>query len=146
MLAKEKRFAVRSIAVGIVATGLVAGFCSWQVLRADARLYELQQKPPALPKPPPNVVFDKPAAPPKVLHDGDFVPDSDLPDPLEGATRVSPEIDQAETDLNQARDSRWFLSLATFIAFCLPLAWYFLLDRLREISGALSGRDKSDSR
>lgn len=27
--------------------------------------------------------------------------------------------------------------------FCLPLVWYFLMDRLREISAAISGRDQS---
>src|SRR5271156_5945759 len=135
MLAKEKRFAIRSIAVGIVATGLVAAFCTWQVQQADARLYALQNAPIA-------------KATPKVLHDPDFVPHKpaghwenekgEIVDPLD------PEIDKAETEANQARDSRWFLSLVTFTAFSLPLVWYFLLDRLREVSAALTGRDKSN--
>ena len=135
MLAKEKRFAVRSIAIGIVATGLVAGFCTWRVQQADARLDALRKMPPA-------------AAPPKVLHDQDFVPNKPAGhwETLEGATvePFNPDIDKAVIEANQASDSRLFLSLITFAAFSLPLVWYLLLDRIREISAAVSGRDKSN--
>src|SRR5277367_2016482 len=140
MLAKEKRLAIKSIAVGVVATGLVAGFYSWQVRQADARLDALRNAPTA-------------KATPKA---GDFVPDAELLKPGEALTPISPgghwesvdsldiETTDAEATANQARDNRWFLSLLTFVAFALPLVWYFLLDRLREISAALSGRDKSN--
>jgi cytochrome c-type biogenesis protein CcmH/NrfG len=135
MLAKEKRFAIRSIAVGIVATGLVAGFCTWQAQQADARLYALQNAPTA-------------KATPKILRNPDFVPDKPAGhwenDKGETVDPFNPDIDKAETEANQARDSRWFFSFATFAAFSLPLVWYFLLDRLREVSAALSGRDKSN--
>jgi hypothetical protein len=145
MLAKEKRFAVRSIAIGIVATGLVAGFCTWQIRQTDARLDPLRKMPAA-------------KATPKVLHDPDFVPDATgllkpgetLNKPAghwetaEGLSVDLDDITEAEAKANQARDSRWFLSLLTFAASSLPIVWYFLLDRLREISAAMSGRDKSN--
>lgn len=115
MLAKEKRFAVRSIAVGIVATGLVAALFTWQVKQADIRLDALRNS--AL-------------ATPKVPHE--------LPD---GA--AFSDIAKAETEASQYRDNRLLISLLTFVAFCLPLAWYFLLvleknGRLQSFSRKLS--------
>jgi hypothetical protein len=120
MLAKEKQFVVRSFVVGIVATGLVASYCTWRVHQADARLDALLKSPPPkssppIPKPPPGFVLDKP-----------------LPDAI---------ITEAKGEAERARDNRWLLSLVTLVAFSVPLVWYFLLDRLREVSGALSGRD-----
>ncbi|MGO9605306.1 MAG: hypothetical protein ACLQAT_18275 [Candidatus Binataceae bacterium] len=34
-------------------------------------------------------------------------------------------------------------ALIAFLIFCLPLAWYLLLDRIRELSAAIAGRDRS---
>ena len=115
MLAKEKRLAVRSIAIGIIATGLVAAFCTWQVKQADIRLDALR-----------NSVL----ATPKVPHG--------LPD---GA--AFSEMAKAEIEESQYRDNRLFLSLLTFTVFCLPLAWYYLLvleknGRLQSFSKKLS--------
>jgi hypothetical protein len=33
-------------------------------------------------------------------------------------------------------------ALIAFLIFCLPLAWYLILDRIRELSAAISGRDR----
>jgi len=44
--------------------------------------------------------------------------------------------------LDAYRDDEGLLSLMVFAVLCLPLIWYFLIDRLREISGAISGRDQ----
>jgi hypothetical protein len=130
MLAREKRFAIRSIAVGLVVAGLVAALCTWQVQQADARLDALRKMPAATPTP----------------NDSDFVPDKPKGwVPLTDIPETFSNVAKAETEADRARDSRWFLSLVTFSTFSLPLVWYFLLDRLREVSGALSGRDKSDS-
>jgi hypothetical protein len=37
----------------------------------------------------------------------------------------------------------WPFGIAAFAVFCLPLIWYFLLDRIRELGAAISGRDRS---
>jgi hypothetical protein len=115
------------------------------VQRADARLEALRHIPTDEElRPVPTALST-----PKVLHDRDFVPEADLPKPtghwetLEGAT-VDPDLVEAETQANQAHDSRLFLSLLTLAVFSLPLVWYLLLDRIREISAAVSGRDKSN--
>jgi len=33
-------------------------------------------------------------------------------------------------------------ALIAFLIFCLPLAWYLILDRIRELSAAIAGRDR----
>lgn len=40
------------------------------------------------------------------------------------------------------RSSMNLMSLGALITFALPLAWYFLLDRVREVSAAVAGRDR----
>jgi len=42
------------------------------------------------------------------------------------------------------RDNWLLRSLFVFAIFCVPLVWYFLLDRIREVSAAVSGRDQTD--
>lgn len=42
------------------------------------------------------------------------------------------------------RETGRFVGLAVFLISCLPLVWYFLLDRIREVSAAVSGRDRSN--
>jgi hypothetical protein len=39
--------------------------------------------------------------------------------------------------------SIWRLPIVMFSLFGLPFLWYFLLDRLRELSAAISGRDRN---
>ena len=52
------------------------------------------------------------------------------------------ESNQLQTELLKQGDATEYAALV-FALFCLPLVWYFLLDRLREIGAALSGRDQS---
>jgi hypothetical protein len=42
----------------------------------------------------------------------------------------------------QARTA-WPFAIAVFAVFWLPLIWYFLLDRIRELGAAISGRDRT---
>jgi hypothetical protein len=36
----------------------------------------------------------------------------------------------------------WTVGGIVFLIFCIPMIWYFFLDRLREVSAAVSGRDQ----
>jgi hypothetical protein len=45
--------------------------------------------------------------------------------------------------LKRYRDGELFYSVILLALSSLPLIWYFLLDRIREISGAVSGRDRT---
>ena len=59
---------------------------------------------------------------------------------LEGIQKTIAEAaEHIEVVKNHAKTS------AIFIVgfFCVPLVWYFLLDRLREVSAAVSGRDRN---
>ena len=188
MLAKEKRVVIRSIAVGIVASGLVAGFCTWQVHQAEARLEALRRIPtdeelkpvPAAPPLGPAIPADQiagvtptnkrpkdydprkyapvqpdydtkkfepvPAAPARIPRDDELTGLPPAP-PLPGSEASDEYIEYiAQEKANKARDNRWFFSLLTLATFSLPLVWYLFLDRLREVSAAISGRDKSNLR
>lgn len=54
------------------------------------------------------------------------------------------ELRDAYRSLSDQRDQLGFLFLpaGVLLVFLLPLVWYFLLDRLTEISAAISGRDR----
>jgi hypothetical protein len=41
------------------------------------------------------------------------------------------------------RETGWFVGLVVFLISTLPLGWYFLIDRIREVSAAVSGKDRS---
>jgi hypothetical protein len=49
-----------------------------------------------------------------------------------------------EFGANQDRFDGWFVALVVFLISCLPLVWYLFLDRIRELSGAVSGKDRPD--
>ena len=55
----------------------------------------------------------------------------------------SAEIVKAYYAAAKARNDRWLAPCVGFAIFVLPVIWYFLLDRLREISAAISGRDRT---
>ena len=50
----------------------------------------------------------------------------------------------SEFGADQERFNGWFVGLVVFLISCLPLVWYFLLDRIRELSAAVSGKDRAD--
>jgi hypothetical protein len=69
---------------------------------------------------------------------GHFVPLSDLAecDPDHARTAFTQDRDLAIENANLR--AAWIVA-----AFCIPFLWYFLLDRLREISAAILGRDRN---
>jgi hypothetical protein len=62
-----------------------------------------------------------------------------LCDPDELLVSESDASDRTEV----ARRHAERIAALVFGFFCLPFIWYFLLDRLREISAAVSGRDRN---
>jgi hypothetical protein len=136
MLARERRRCVWSLAIGIALGVAVFGYWNEQARVADARLRRLVALPPGYTLKP-----IEPGAVPTVMNPsaqsadsggGRWVPESP------GEAQIADTAQEAKDDRANGR----FFGLLTFVAFCFPLGWYFLLDRLREISDAVSGRDR----
>ncbi len=141
MLPKEKRRGVWSLAVGVVVAGLAAGCFYLQISDANERLHSLvaeckKQKATLTEAPLTDAEIDDDygeACEPNTyvsLHDRDL---SALEERVWDTAR---EVDSDERD--RARSV-----LVVFLIFCLPLIWYLVLDRIREISAAIAGRDRS---
>jgi hypothetical protein len=56
----------------------------------------------------------------------------------------SAQIVNAALEADNDRDNGRLFGLAALLLSCLPLFWYFLLDRIREVSAAISGRDRRE--
>lgn len=149
MLAKERKRAAWSLAIGIIAAGCAAAWTEWQAHDLENQARALVAKCEAVPIP-----VTKNAKGDKVYYDGkawspqkieticdpaDFTP----ADPSFQFTGDLKEIADKRQAAQTIRDTRMFSAGAVFAVFCIPLAWYFLLDRIREISGAVSGRDRN---
>ncbi|MFZ0890264.1 MAG: hypothetical protein WA005_17630 [Candidatus Binataceae bacterium] len=52
------------------------------------------------------------------------------------------QIAYAAREADNDRANGRYHGLAALLLFCLPLVWYFLRDRVREASDAISGRDR----
>jgi hypothetical protein len=140
MLSKEKRRVGWSIAAGAVVAGLVAGYYYVRAFEANHRLHVLVaecEKQGAIPIAPPippipkGYTLDPPVCDPKVLESlGDLVGDQ---------AKIVGTASEADADRELGRNG----ALIAFLIFCLPLAWYLVLDRIRELSAAIAGRDRS---
>jgi hypothetical protein len=146
MLAREKQRAVWSLVVGVVAASGVAGWSELRAYRLDnqakvevakceAKDAERRAQSNALP-PAKRSFWDKAI---EICDPADFVPDKSEP-----YVRGQDAIADLEHDAQAAREGWPFWSLVVFGISCIPLVWYFLLDRIREISAAVSGRDRSN--
>ena len=56
---------------------------------------------------------------------------------------VQQQIDNTQQEATNDRSDGRLVGSVLFLLFCLPLLWYLLLDRIREVSGAVSGRDRN---
>jgi hypothetical protein len=133
MLSKEKRRVQWSIAVGAVVAGLVAGRYYLQASDATHRIRILvadcEKQPLDLPK---GYHLD--------CEPGALVKQRDHYRSL--SALEAKIVDTAgEADNYRAHGHRF--ALLAFLVFCLPLAWYLVLDRIRELSAAIAGRDGS---
>jgi hypothetical protein len=70
-------------------------------------------------------------------------PDQFKPDPPSQLTGQLKVIADAEEHARVLRDNWLLRSLFVFAIFCAPLVWYLFLDRIREVSAAVSGRDQN---
>jgi len=167
MLPKEKRRCGWSLAVGAVVAGLIAGYFHFQAFKANRRLHVLVAEcedwvltPPAAGKASAN--SEKHAAP-KTLTDADMAAAGHSVEDLFSNSHLvcDPKVllelsdltasmfpdqakivDAAKEADNDRADGRSSASIA-FLIFCLPLVWYLVLDRIRELSAAIAGRDRS---
>jgi hypothetical protein len=55
---------------------------------------------------------------------------------------LAKEILDADLDVRSYEAYQWVVSGLLALASVIPLVWYFLLDRVRELSAAVSGRDR----
>jgi len=80
--------------------------------------------------------------------DKHLVPDSDLPKgytvvPLAGGHLVElTDADRLRMEANEERSKGTSVAVGTVALFALPFIWYFMIDRIREVSAAVSGRDR----
>lgn len=132
MLAKEKKRAAWSLAVGIVAGGCVAAWGAWQAHDLENQARVLVAKCEAAPIPHATKGEEK------ICDPADFV----AADPSFQFTGDLKEIVDKREGAQTIRDAETFWAGVGFAIFCIPFVWYFLLDRIREISGAISGRDQ----
>lgn len=80
---------------------------------------------------------DLPPPPPGFTLDVDCDPQSLL---MHESVGVQAELASAQRQLNFWRENpQWIAGLLVAIA-ALPLCWYFLLERIRELSNAIRGR------
>jgi hypothetical protein len=132
MLAKEKKRAVWSLGAGVVLAVVAFGGFYLEGLSMDRQAVRLEASPRSSATP----------------ADKDFVPDSDLPKgytvvPLRGGHLVEVSgADQLRMKANDERAEGTSVALGAVALFALPFIWYFVLDRIREISAAISGRDR----
>jgi hypothetical protein len=171
MLPREKRRAGWSIAVGVVVAGLVAGYHYFQAFEANQTLnnlvskceglppgYDIAKVYPPLNKTAPGASNTAQAAPDETAklppgwteednpeRPSNFTPDACNPkalvdriDLVGEQAKIADMARQAENDRADGRSS----SLIAFAIFSLPLAWYLVLDRIRELSAAITGRDR----
>jgi hypothetical protein len=134
MLAREKKRATWSIIIGLIGAATVAVWAEWQAHSDDQRAHVLIAKCEAtaahgtrLPKgaveicDPSNLTLDR-------------------PDEFVGSLKVIADI---QNDATGWRNNIPIWSLGLFAIFCIPLFWYLILDRIREVSAAVSGRDQN---
>ena len=135
MLAKEKRIVVRSLAVGVVAALGVLVWQEtatiWQAMTVRMLVAECKKSGAAetakLPKNDPARKFE-------LLCDP-----ADLSGTLVG---IQKQVHEASEYLETERHRRLSFPLLTLVIFALPLVWYFLLDRIREIIATVAGWDR----
>jgi hypothetical protein len=132
MLAREKKRAIWSMVIGLIGTAMVALWGEWQARSDDRQARVLIAKCEA-------TAARKPALPKGAVEVCDPSTLTLDPDEFTGGLKVIADI---QRDASGWRGSVFFWSLGVFAVFCVPLVWYLVLDRIREISAAVSGRDQ----
>jgi hypothetical protein len=66
-------------------------------------------------------------------------PDADL---IQGGGEPA-QIILSDKAVTYYRNTEWWWGGILLVLSSVPLIWYFLLDRIRELSGAVSGRDRT---
>ncbi|MFZ0244295.1 hypothetical protein [Candidatus Binatus sp.] len=147
MVAKEKRRVVWSVAVGVLLAFATEGIVRGLEWNATSRLRATVadcKKPD--PKDPVGKGHWEPVCEPDDLrgmkieepHYTRTVTDDELI--ADGG--VTAQIIRADQKVAAYRADRWQYSGMVLALSFLPLIWYFLLDRIREISAAVLGRDR----
>lgn len=149
MLAKEKRRALWSLAVGVV---LAAATCAYGIIvlrRMDSKLGRAVKVCWASPSkdghPVARATNVKTGRPEEIVLDEILkCSPADLKD-AEADQLIPPERRVREIiDAKENKRSNLTLFAGGVITISvLPFLWYFLLDRIREVSAAISGRDRT---
>ena len=144
VLAREKKRAAWSATIGAVVAGIFYASGTLAIHRADAELQEAVKACWASPTKDGHPIYK--ATDVKTFKEEEFVSDQVLkcsPEDFRSSEPVG-EAEQKVQDLyspkETRRDARNLDSLVVFVIFLLPLVWYFLLDRIREVSGAVTPR------
>ncbi len=150
MLAEEKKRALWSIAVGALLAIAVEGtvrVLEWHATqRLNASVTDCEKPDP---KNPVGKGHWEAVCKPSDLRgmtrkgpDGEYtVPVTD--EDLIAGGGVTARIVQEDQAVDGYRQDNWFYSAIVIALSCVTFVWYFLIDRIREISAAVSGRDRS---
>jgi hypothetical protein len=157
MLAKEKRRAAWSLAIGAIISVAYFGWCYVGSSVIETRLHKLVRQCEQRPIRQKFKSYDEidktfraSSEFQKLDAEGqdealETVHERYSCDPSElsiadGLKDTQAEIADAQREADHEFDSLWIFSGLGFLIFCLPLLWYLLLDRIREVGDAMSGR------
>lgn len=138
MLRRKRVLVIASLAIGVIVAAASVGWTRFSIPSVDAlvakRLADCKRtaKGDAVPITPEEAQTLWAA---EHSGHGHWVPLSEMPECDANHARVefTQEHDSAVGDANSR--AAWIMAI-----FCIPFLWYFLLDRLREISAAILGR------
>ena len=151
MLIKQRRIAIGSLLVGVSIAGISTGWTRLHTESVDARVAKrladckaASSTGSVIPITPEEF---KRAWAAKHATGGHWVPD--IPEQSRGHwVPIAPECNSDEVravftnEVQESNAAANYKGLAIVVIFCVPLLWYFLLDRLREISDAILHRDQ----
>jgi hypothetical protein len=131
MLVVERRRALWSLAIGLVAAVSLAAWNELEARHSDERVRAIIAKCEAAP--------GIPKGHERICDPNDFTPAN-----WEELTGELKDVSDARKQAQDLRDNWVFDPVITFAIFCAPLLWYLILDRIREVSAAVSGRDQKN--
>jgi hypothetical protein len=138
VLKKQRRVAIWSLSIGVAIAGILTGWTRLHTESIEARVAKRMADCKAA-----SVTGSvaitleefKRSWEAKKNSGSHWVPDNSECNPDKVRAVFTNEVEQSNTAANN-------LGLAIIAVFCVPLLWYFLLDRLREISEAIFHRDQ----
>jgi hypothetical protein len=157
MLARERKRALWSFGIGIILAVVLEGTLrtlDWQTRRhLAADIADCEKPEPVItsktnPKAGASKGWKPICEPDDLRGIRTQAPDGTYSEPMTDEKLISDggiyaRIIRADEDVKSYQDNEVFYSVALLLLSVAPFVWYFFLDRIREFSAAVSGRDRS---